>query len=111
MGIVEQAFSKSDIKQDDLSPNMPEKGRRRNKDWATVIGTVRRLEQQDNEAQAESMARIEKLTADLAHWMERAHTAERQCERLMLKLKIIEGDFDEKNKTYLLANSSAEATA
>ena len=102
MAIVEAAFKASDIPQDVESPNKPAKGHRRNRDWATVIGTIRKLEQQENESRDESLGRIEKLTADMAHWMDRAHTAEREGEQLKLKLKIIEGDFSEKDSKFLL---------
>ena len=87
MSILEAAYKASEVPQDDLSPNMPSKGNRRNRDWAKVIGTIRKLEQQEKEAQTESMERIDKLTATLADWMERAHNAERECERIKLALK------------------------
>ena len=102
MGIVEAAYKASDIPQDVESPNKPALGHRRNRDWSTVIGTIRKLEQQENELQGDSLRRIEKLTSDLASWMDRAHTSERQCEQLRLKMKIIEGDFTEKDTKFLL---------
>lgn len=102
MGIVEQAFKVSDIPADELSPNMPAKGKRRNRDWATVIGTIRKLEQQEHEEQKDSLLRIEKLTTDLSEWMQRAHDSERECEQLKLKLKVMQGEFSEKDSKYLL---------
>ena len=106
VGIVEKAYRASGIPQDDLSPNMPVLGKRRNRDWASIIGTIRKLEQQEHELQTESLRRIEKLSSDLADWMSRAHQAEREAEQLRLKLKILEGSFDTKQAEYLLGNGS-----
>jgi len=118
MAIVEAAFKALEtnvdddgnlhpIKQDKTNANYPEMGKRRNRDWATVIGTIRKLEQQENESRSDSLGRIEKLTADMSGWMERAHLAERDLEQLRLKVKIMEGDFSDKDSKYLLEAATA----
>ena len=57
MGIIEAAYKASDIPQDVESPNKPAIGHRRNRDWATVIGTIRKLHQQEHEAPSDSRSR------------------------------------------------------
>jgi phosphoglycerate-specific signal transduction histidine kinase len=103
MGLVEKTSDATGIP---FERDVPAKGNRRCRDWATVIGTIRKLESQENEDTRQSLQRIEELTAKLADNIEARHAAERECEQLRLQMKILKGDFSSKDQKYLLEEAA-----
>lgn len=99
MGLIEKAAKATGM---DIVRDVPIKGQRRCKDWATLIGMARKLESTENEEAREALIEVRKLTGDLATALQAQHNAEREREQLRLKLKIIQGDFSQKDSKYLL---------
>ena len=103
MGLIEKAAKATGM---DIVRDVPIKGQRRCKDWATLIGMARKLESAENEDAREALIEVRRLTSDLAETLKAQHVAERECEQLKLKLKIIEGDFSEKDSKFLLETTA-----
>ena len=102
MGLIEKAAEATGM---EIFRDVPIKGQRRCKDWATLIGMARKLESAELEETRASLAEVQSLTSDLAKTLKAQHVAERECEQLRLKLKIMEGDFSPKDSKYLLEST------
>ena len=111
MSIVERAFENQGIDQDPMSPNIPMSKNRQIKVFAGIIGAIRKIEVAWGDQVNGLMLKVTDLSSRLAHALDRSHRAERECEQLRLKLKIIQGDFSEKDAAFLLTDETKEEAA
>ena len=102
MGLIERAFEKSGIEQSMESPNYPAMGKRRNRDWAALIGTARKLESQGAEMRERLMSQNAELAAKNAELTERLAQAAAQIQSFKLKERISQAGIGDDTATLLL---------
>ena len=108
MSIVERTFEEAGVP---FERDVPLPGHRRTRDWAKVIGTLRRLESQEHQQERESHLKIEDLSIEVAKLVKEVHRLGRENEQLKLKERMVRIRLPEEDQKILLEGPKVRATA
>jgi len=108
MSIIDRAAERAQIQ---LFRDVPIAGQRRGRDWAKLIGTARKLESEEWEAEKQMRNRIEGLSVKNVELLEKVDSLQRENYLLKLRDRMKQIDLSEQDQNRLLGEGGPQESA